>query len=256
MKQKIKFIIFIKIFLFLLLTWICNFNNDMWACSKFLDGNCKVGENLNTSNYRSLAKSKKDKYSNNVSLKENFLKNGVNKQKNISNNEKEDKEKNKQSNRGLLNKAQYYTEVIDYNNAMFDGKHFHFEKKWIKKKDYDHFLKRNRRICDISLNKIRFRKYGTGVAMFFIFILLGIGIPILSSLPSLKDIWEKIKKIDILSSLKAVDGWGDDVLTYLIIALFSVLMVTLAVMLIIGFYRILRNNEKYNKIKLINEKYE
>ncbi|SBS94645.1 Plasmodium exported protein (Pm-fam-a like), unknown function, partial [Plasmodium malariae] len=139
-----------------------------------------------------MAKCKQDKDSNILELEQNIKNNTKCKKKDIAINEKGEKDKNKKSNKSSLNKAQYYTEVIDYNNGMFDGKHFHFEKKWIKKKDYDNFLERNRRICDISLRKIRFRKYSIGIAMFFIFLLLGIGIPILSSLPSLKEAWESI----------------------------------------------------------------
>ncbi|KAI4836218.1 hypothetical protein MKS88_004006 [Plasmodium brasilianum] len=144
--------------------------------------------------------------------------------------------KNILSNKSLLNKAQYYTEVIDYNNGMFDGKHFFFKKKRIKKKDYDHIHERNRKICDISLRKIRFRKYGIGVAIFFIFFLLGIGVPVLSSLPSLKEAGESITNNGILKTLKDnVEAWGENVLYYLIIALFSVIMIMLDVMLIVGF---------------------
>ncbi|KAI4836001.1 fam-m protein [Plasmodium brasilianum] len=223
MEQIVKSILFIKIFAFILLTGICHFKNNV-----------------------------QDKDSNILELEQNIKNNTKCKKKDIAINEKGEKDKNKKSNKSSLNKAQYYTEVIDYNNGMFDGKHFHFEKKWIKKKDYDNFLERNRRICDISLRKIRFRKYSIGIAMFFIFLLLGIGIPILSSLPSLKEAWESITNDGILNKLKVnVEAWGDNVLSYLIIALFSVLMVMLAVMLIVGFYKILRNNEKYNKIKLI-----
>ncbi|SBS93980.1 Plasmodium exported protein (Pm-fam-a like), unknown function [Plasmodium malariae] len=219
-----------------------------------MDGEYTLGRKLDIKTFRLLAKCKHDKDSNILELKQNIQNNTKCKKKDIAINEKGDKDKNKKSNKSSLNKAQYYTEVIDYNNGMFDGKHFHFEKKWIKKKDYDNFLERNRRICDISLRKIRFRKYSIGVAMFLIFLLLGIGIPILSSLPSLKEAWESITNNGILKSLKDnVEAWGENVLSYLIIALFSVLMVMLAIMLIVGFYKILRNNEKYNKIKLIKE---
>ncbi|SBT88044.1 fam-m protein [Plasmodium malariae] len=254
MKQIVKSILFIKIFAFILLTGICHFKNDVNTFNKSMDGEYTLGRKLDIKTFRLLAKCKHDKDSNILEFKQNIQNNTKCKKKDIAINEKGDKDKNKKSNKSPLNKAQYYTEVIDYNNGMFDGKHFHFEKKWIKKKDYDNFLERNRRICDISLRKIRFRKYSIGVAMFLIFLLLGIGIPILSSLPSLKEAWESITNNGILKTLKDnVEAWGENVLSYLIIALFSVLMVMLAIMLIVGFYKILRNNEKYNKIKLIKE---
>ncbi|SBT01639.1 hypothetical protein PMALA_082720 [Plasmodium malariae] len=77
--------------------------------------------------------------------------------KNISNNKEGTKGKNKEYYKSSLNKAQLYTEVMDYNNGMFDGKHFHFEKKFIRKKDYDYILQKSRRIHDIDLKKIKFR---------------------------------------------------------------------------------------------------
>ncbi|SBS98933.1 Plasmodium exported protein (Pm-fam-a like), unknown function, partial [Plasmodium malariae] len=124
-------------------------------------------------------------YPNIVCLKEKFPNNEDIEYKNISNNAKGANRRSKQSNRSLLNKAQYYTEVIDYNNGMFDGKHFHFEKKWIKKKDYDDFLEKKRRICNIALKKIKFKNYGYIVTMFVIFLFFGIGLPVLSNLESL-----------------------------------------------------------------------
>ncbi|SBT01558.1 Plasmodium exported protein (Pm-fam-a like), unknown function, partial [Plasmodium malariae] len=146
------------------------------------------------------------------------------------------------------------TEVIDYNNGMFDGKHFHFEKKWIKKKDYDDFLERKRRICDIALKKIKFKNYGYIVAMFVIFFFFGIGVPILSNLESLDTAWKGLRGTNILKILyDAVENWGKTVNSYIYLTLFSVLMLTLIIVLVKGICKILRNNEKYNKIKLITE---
>ncbi|SBS99760.1 hypothetical protein PMALA_072260, partial [Plasmodium malariae] len=70
-----------------------------------------------------------DKDSNILELEQNMKNNTKCKKKDIAINEKEEKDKNKKSNKSSLNKAQYYTEVIDYNNEMVDGKHFHFRKK-------------------------------------------------------------------------------------------------------------------------------
>ncbi|SBS93846.1 Plasmodium exported protein (Pm-fam-a like), unknown function, partial [Plasmodium malariae] len=118
---------------------------------------------MDSRSYRLLAKYKQNKDSNISCLKE---------EKTFSGNMNEGK--NSQSNRSPLNKAQYYTEIIDYDNGMFDGKHFHFEKKLIKKKDYDDLLEIKRRICDIALKKIKFRKYRYGAFMIFLFFLFAI----------------------------------------------------------------------------------
>ncbi|SBS93707.1 Plasmodium exported protein (Pm-fam-a like), unknown function [Plasmodium malariae] len=219
-------------------------------------------------NHRLLAKYKQDKESNSVRPKgwqqnyEEYQK------KDISYNEKRVKDKNKQSNRSLLNKEEYYTEVVDNNNGMFDGKYFHFEKKMIKNKDYNYFLEKKRRICDIDLKKTKFRSYGFGVAIFFLFFLSGIGLPLLRAYESVKDssftpfkiCWEfiyntlnletiipKVKTVEpgSVASIPGVD--------YFYLVIFVVLIVTLGILLIVAIPKILRNNEKYNKIKSMTE---
>ncbi|SBS97536.1 Plasmodium exported protein (Pm-fam-a like), unknown function [Plasmodium malariae] len=211
-------------------------------------------DRLDTKNYRILAKCIHNSDSYTLGIKKNMPKTTEYKKKDISKNEKLDEKKKKQLNRSLLNKAQYYTEVTDYNKGMFDGKHFHFEKKWIKKKDHDNFLERNRRICDISLKKIKFRKYGIGITLFLIFVFLGIGIPVLPGLESLKNAWNSIGEVSVWVSFKTfIEPMINGKENYIFIALFSVLMIMLSIMIIISTYKILRNNEKYNKIKLINE---
>ncbi|SCP03079.1 fam-m protein [Plasmodium malariae] len=249
MKQKIKLHIIIKISMFLFLTWICHFGNNLSTFSKTLDKNFYLDRKLATRNYRSLVKYKQD-YSNNECLKENFPNNGVNEKNDIYSNKKGTKIKSKQSNRSLLNKAQYYTEVVDYNNGMFDGKHFHFEKKLIKKKDYDNIIERKRRIRNISLKKIKFRSYSFGVAILFLFFLLGFGYPALHHYSVLEGVGEKL--IELLSvfydklnkALKASE---------MCIILYSIVIVILSVIIIVAIYKILRNNEKYKIIKLMTE---
>ncbi|KAI4838042.1 fam-m protein [Plasmodium brasilianum] len=214
----------------------------------------KYGIILDKRNYRIIAKTKQDIYPNVLCLKEKFPNNENIKYKNISNNAKGVNRRNKQSNRSLLNEAQYYTEVIDYNNGMFDGKHFHFEKKWIKKKDYIDFLEKKRRICNIALKKIKFKNYGYIVAMFVIFFFFGIGLPVLSNLESLDTAWNGLDKKNVLKILyEAVKGWDQTAKSTIYLTIFSVLMLTLIIVLVKGICKILRNNEKYNKIKLITE---
>ncbi|SBS94915.1 Plasmodium exported protein (Pm-fam-a like), unknown function [Plasmodium malariae] len=174
----------------------------------------------------------------------------------VTNNERGDEKKKKQSNRCLLNKAQYYTEYIDYNNGIFDGKHFHFEKKWIKKKDYDNFLEKKRRIGGIALKKIKFKNYGFGVALFLIFFLMGIGLPIKRGFElSVKNLESQRSEIDkaIIKFVKELTSLEEGQI-YLI--LFAVVFIILGIILIIAIYKILRNNEKYNKIKLMTEQNE
>ncbi|SBT00482.1 Plasmodium exported protein (Pm-fam-a like), unknown function [Plasmodium malariae] len=161
----------------------------------------------------------------------------------IAFNGEHDNKKNKKLNRRSLNNARYYTEIIDYNNGMFDGKHFHFEKKWITKKDYDNIVERNRRICDIALQKKKFRSYGFGVTLFFLLFVLGVGLPILDGLKYLESVLSPMKTL--LQNVSAEK--------YTFLISFGILIIILAVLIIIIIPRILRNNEKYKKIKLMTE---
>ncbi|SBT85808.1 fam-m protein [Plasmodium malariae] len=240
MEQNIKLILYVKIAAFILLTWICHFNNYKLSLNRYFDEYYNNGRKIYIRNSRLLAKPKQELNLNVLSLK---------KDKPIS--AKREKGNNKKSNRISLNNARYYTEVVDYNNSMFDGKHFHFEKKWIRKKDYDTFVEKNSRVADIALKKIKFRNYSFGVVIFILFFLLGIGLPILKGLEAskefgknlgfMKTFWEYIdtafKQIGVNQ-----DSYG---------IFFSIVIIVLGVILIIAIPKILRNNEKYKKIKLM-----
>ncbi|SBT85633.1 fam-m protein [Plasmodium malariae] len=208
---------------------------------------------LGIKSYRLLEKYKHDKDSNKLCLKERFPNTEIDKQKDITYNEKVTKRKNKQSNKSLLNKSQYYTEYIDYNNGIFDGKHFHFEKKWIKKKNYDDFLDKKRRICDILLKKIKFRSYGLAAFIFFLFMLIGIGLPILCGLGYMeKEIKIPFSSQSLYNAVKSImETLSPEKHSYLI--MFSLIIIILSVIIIIALPKILRNNEKYKKIKLMRE---
>ncbi|SBT85886.1 fam-m protein [Plasmodium malariae] len=248
MNQKIMLFLFIKISTFILLTWIYDFYSELSTFNKFIDKNYNLSKKLDTRNYRLLAKYKLNNHSNNVGLKQKFEDNEANKQRDLSNNKVGTNRKNNQSHKCLLNKAQYYTEVIDYNNGMFDGKHFHFQKKWVKKRDFDTFLAKKKRIGDISLKKIKFRSYKFGIFIFLVFFLLGIGLPVSSAFwPSDGSGTEN----NILSFLESNLGLGNKGNAYIL--LFAVTFIMLAVLIIIATYKILRNNEKYQKIKLMME---
>ncbi|KAI4840320.1 hypothetical protein MKS88_001038 [Plasmodium brasilianum] len=254
MERKIKSTMFIKISVLIILNLIYHFNMDERVFNISGDESYELDRRLDTKNYRILAKCIQNRDSYTLGLKKYMPKNTEYEKKDISKNEKLDEKKNKQLNRSLLNKAQYYTEVTDYNKGMFDGKHFHFEKKWIKKKDYDNFLERNRRICDISLNKIKFRKYRIGVALFLLFFFLGIGLSVLPGLPFMETVGEWMKGNILLKSFySALDELKNGGNFYIYIGLFSIIMIKLSVIVIIVIFKILRNNEKYNRIKLMTE---
>ncbi|KAI4840243.1 hypothetical protein MKS88_001601 [Plasmodium brasilianum] len=274
MYKKIKLLLFIKINAFLLLSWTFPFNNVNTSIN-FLNENYNLAGKLSKSNYRLLGKYKHDKDSSIVTLKEDTLNNRVRTKNHIYNDKKETKGKHKQSNRILLNKAQYYTEFIDYNNGMFDGKHFHFERKFMKKKDYDNFVEKKKRTRDIALKKIKFRSYGFGIATFLIFFLLGFGLPISYGYEMVKDAtftpfkscWEFIYNnlglkqiIEAIKSLVNQESGGGALsqagvpgVEYFYIGIFCLLIIVLAIILIVTIPKILRNNEKYKKIKYMTQ---
>ncbi|SBT86393.1 fam-m protein [Plasmodium malariae] len=253
MEHKIKLFLFIKIYALIGLTWICDLSNN-GKFNKYFYDNYNNDRKLGIRKYRLLAKYKLDKDSNIAHLKGDSINNERCKKNYVSSCEKWANEKNKKNNRNLLNKAQYYTEVVDYNSGMFDGKHFHFEKKWIKKKNYDNLVERNRRICDIALKKIKFRSYGFGVAQYFIFLLFGVGLAVLPTFEFWSSVGEKIKSSSLLGTLyDTLNSLKDYQRFYIYLGIYSVIMIMLSVILITGIYKILRNNEKYNKIKLMTE---
>ncbi|KAI4838708.1 fam-m protein [Plasmodium brasilianum] len=253
MEQKIKPSSLIKISAFIFLTWISHINDDIITYNKLSNESYSISKKIGLLSYRLLAKYKQHKNSYYTELRDDIPNNRDCKIKDISNYEKGAKKKNRQSIQSSLNKAQYYTEVMDYNNGMFDGKHFHFEKKLIKKKHYDDFLEKNRRICNMALKKIKFRSYGFGVTTFFLFFVLGIGIPILKGLESVKDLL-KVKPIDqVCNLIKKIPGLTNLEDKYIYLIFFGVLIIILTIILLIAIPKILSNNEKYKKIKLISQ---
>ncbi|SBT85579.1 fam-m protein [Plasmodium malariae] len=218
MNQKIMLFLFIKISTFILLTWIYDFYSEQSTFNKIIDKNYNLSKKLDTRNYRLLAKYKLNNHSYNVCLKKKLEDNEANKQRDLSNNERRIKEKNKQSSRNLLNKAQYYVDVIDYNNGMFYGKNFHFQKKWIKKKDYD----RLPMSC-----KCEMVRAGT------------------------TDTRSNSIDLQIIKYISDLLGTKNEL--HVFILLYTVAFIILVVLIIIATYKILRNNEKYQKLKLMRE---
>ncbi|KAI4838052.1 hypothetical protein MKS88_003475 [Plasmodium brasilianum] len=253
MEQKSYSIVFIKFSAFIFLTWICYIICEVNKFTESFSVNSKIRRILDARIHRLLAKYKQNRDSYIVELKDVMPNRAEYEKKNISNNKEGTKRKNKEYYKSSLNKAQFYTEVMDYNNGMFDGKHFHFEKKFIRKKDYDDFLQKSRRLHDIDLKKIKFRSYSFGVIIFILFCLLGIGLPILRALDmGKKPIFESFSSLWNL--IKGYLGQQIECLgvEYFYGILFSFCILVLAVIIIITIPKILRNNEKYKKIKLLS----
>ncbi|SBT86815.1 fam-m protein [Plasmodium malariae] len=248
MEQNIILLFLIKFSMFLFLIWIYHFYNDMAEFNKYLGKKFKFHRELDKRNYRLLSKNKKNKNSNIVPLYEDMTNNRECKKNDTYISEKVFPKGMKQFNRCTLNKDKYYTEVTDYDNGIFDGKYFHFEKKLIKKKDYDNFLERNKRISDILLKKIKFRSYGFGVVTFILFFLSGITLPIIKGVGYLNTVNEKLMEL-----IKLIAGEVNALKPYIGVITFGVFIIITGIIFLIIIYKILCNNEKYKKIKSMSE---
>ncbi|KAI4841357.1 hypothetical protein MKS88_000598 [Plasmodium brasilianum] len=137
---------------------------------------------------------------------------------------------------------------------MFDGKHFHFKKKWIKKKDYDDYVEKKRRICDISLKKLKFRNYGYVVAIFIIISFFGIGIPVLSVMNSLDTVLTSITEFPLFKYFEqGICGLSESQKYCLLGITLSTIIITLSIIVVKAICKILINNEKYIKFRLMND---
>ncbi|KAI4841152.1 hypothetical protein MKS88_000387 [Plasmodium brasilianum] len=244
-EQNIKTLFLIKISMLILFTWLCHFINDMNGFIKSSDESYTLGRVLKKRTYRLLAEYKEGKGSNIVVLKDmpNY-KECKNKDK--SNNKKGGILKNGKPNKSL-SKKRFYIKLTDYNDGMYDKKYLNFEKKWIRKNDYEIFQEQNKRISDKNLKKIKFRSYGFAVAVFFLFFLFGIGFPILQGLELLKPL-----QTQLLGLLTIFSFNPTAVQDYICSIFYGVLIIILAIVIITTIPKILINNEEYKKFKLMN----
>ncbi|SBS99063.1 Plasmodium exported protein (Pm-fam-a like), unknown function [Plasmodium malariae] len=210
------------------------------------DESCTLDIYLNKRIYRLLDEYKLGKCSNSVVLKEDIPNYRECKKKDISNNNKKDGIlKRKQPNKSL-NNWRFYTQVPAYNKQMSDRNYFYFKKQWVNKNDSKFFQEKNSKIRDIDIKKIKFRSYGFGVAVLLLFFLFGIGYPILQGLDLLKPLQTKLLGLLTLFSLDPTP------IQYFICSIFfGVLIIILAIVIITTIPKILINNEKYKKFKLM-----
>ncbi|KAI4840235.1 hypothetical protein MKS88_001593 [Plasmodium brasilianum] len=175
MERKIKTLLFIKIYAFVFLSWICHFYIYMSKQSKYLVECYNHRRKIYVRNYRLLAKYKQDKDSIIVCLEEE-IPNRVNDKKNISNSEKLVSGEKKQSNRSFPINVRGYKKNMKNKSWIFETKQYsHMEKKIFKELDYVDFLKNNRTISNNTYKKIMYKKCGLRFAL-PIFILLVLSI--------------------------------------------------------------------------------
>ncbi|SBS96062.1 Plasmodium exported protein (Pm-fam-a like), unknown function [Plasmodium malariae] len=103
MEENCKILFFINICTFILLPWICNFNNVMGNFNKYIYKNHNSDRTLGVKTYRLLAKNIKEKHLNIVWVNEEISYNGTYKKSNKCNNKSVSKGKNKQIKKGSIN---------------------------------------------------------------------------------------------------------------------------------------------------------
>ncbi|SBT85958.1 fam-l protein [Plasmodium malariae] len=166
MEQNLKSIIFFKICVFVLLTWICHHNSDMIMFNNPMDVNCMFHRKIDKRNYRLLTKYKHDKNSIITGLNEDVPYNKLNKKKDISNNEKWETGKKELSSRCFSRNMGVDKKDMKNKSCIFETKKYsHMEKKIFKELDYQNFLKKNRTITNKTYKKIISKKYGLRLAI-------------------------------------------------------------------------------------------
>ncbi|SCN12512.1 fam-l protein [Plasmodium malariae] len=165
MEQQIKSLLFIKIFTFSLLFWICHFYIYMMAFNNLFNINYNQRRELYTRNYRSMAKHKQYNHSSITCINEQ-LQSRVKNKSNITSKEKYGERKKKYSNRTLPTNARSHRKDTKSKSCIFETKKYsHLEKKIFKELDYADFLKKNKTISDKIYKKIIFKKCGLRVAL-------------------------------------------------------------------------------------------
>ncbi|SBS91963.1 Plasmodium exported protein (Pm-fam-a like), unknown function [Plasmodium malariae] len=155
MEQKIMLFLFIKISAFILLIWICHFNNKENTSKNNLNAKCKLNRKLNIINYRLLAKYKPNRDSYSIKFEDELPHNRVKQNKCVTTNKKGANVKHKISRLSSL-----YIEEYCKNNEKNKPdipktkKYSNFEKQIFKELDYKDYLKNIKEIEDKEYKKL------------------------------------------------------------------------------------------------------
>ncbi|KAI4833883.1 fam-l protein [Plasmodium brasilianum] len=176
MKQNITILLFIKIFVFIVSTWIYHFNNDLCMYNIYWGKKCILIRKLGISNCRLLEECK--------SYNDPFIKgfiediphNEACEKKDIYYNKRGIMTKKKQTYRNTLNYASENKKTTKNKSGIFETKKYSdLEKKIFKELDYTNFLKNNKAVSDRIYKKIIFKKCGLQVLppfLLFLFFLI------------------------------------------------------------------------------------
>ncbi|SBT01257.1 Plasmodium exported protein (Pm-fam-a like), unknown function [Plasmodium malariae] len=173
MDTKFMLLLLINLSTINFLTRICSFKNDISNFNKSLGEKCSVDIKLDLRTYRLLAKCKKYKNSSILGLKEEISCNRINENKDLSNNEKWEKTKNRRSHESSSKHEEVYQLAKKIKSNKFESKKCsHLEKKIFKELDYFDSLKNNRTISDkvyesLVLKKCRLRIFIPAILLLF-----------------------------------------------------------------------------------------
>ncbi|SCN12417.1 Plasmodium exported protein, unknown function [Plasmodium malariae] len=191
MEEKNKLPFYIKICTLLLLTWICNFYNELSIYYKCLDKN---NDNiiLFTRIYRLLAKHKQEKCSNIAWMMEEKQNNGGYEKKFKYNNENVLKGKNKMRNECSLDNAQSYGQSRRSKSSARNRENSYFNKRLLDKIYYKN------KVRDATIADFKFLYRDISKKLYMIWALFSFIVLYATSLLLIKYlVSEKILQIDI-----------------------------------------------------------
>ncbi|SBT86777.1 Plasmodium exported protein, unknown function [Plasmodium malariae] len=268
MEQRIKFIFFIKISVFILSYWICQFYSVMNNFNKFLDEEYYFCRKLNTRIYRLLGNYKKYIYSYIGDLELNIPYNTKKKNEKLFtiDNEKLDKEKRETLHRCLLYKEKLIKRLMKNKCTMLHKSYNHYEKKIMNGLDDKYFFKKMMLNNDKDYKKLKSRKYGLRLFLLSVFFVVVLMIPILDSsignlLIILFTLFENGTTADLGAEKSGPAGHANSSwLSYFIenpsvqykiqsILMYCVPILILAIILILGIFYYYKNVIKHKKIK-------
>ncbi|SBT85649.1 Plasmodium exported protein, unknown function [Plasmodium malariae] len=172
MDHKIKSPFIFKIAIFIVLTWICYFYNDLTTFNKYI-GIYTLDRKLYIRYNRILGKYEKEKVSNIVGMNELI-------HKYEQKNDKYGNRKKGQSNMCSLYKEEFNKQLKGHKYLVFEGKKLsHFERTLFKHLDYIDFIRKNPTISDKSYRNIIFKEYALLIYLPFLLLSWGYILPII-----------------------------------------------------------------------------
>ncbi|SCP03020.1 Plasmodium exported protein, unknown function [Plasmodium malariae] len=181
MKENIKFIYFIKIFMYSLLIWAFHFYSDKSSFNKILCEKYGSGKKLYERIYRLLEKGDKGIFSNvgDLELKIPYNKKKKNKHLFTIENEKRDEEKKEKLYRSALIKEKLIKRLMKNKCTMLHKSYNHYEKKIMNGLDDKDFFRKIMLINDKDYKRLKRKKYRLRLCILLLLFLSLLIIPIL-----------------------------------------------------------------------------